>query len=393
MTSVENLFDPSFHEAERAHALLTHLRAERPVVRCPTPDGEPPRWVVTRHADVLAVTKNARAFRASPPNHLDIPRQINATDPPEHTALRRLVAAPFAPKSVAAIAFELREHAAAAARALRERGSGDFVEEVARVLSMRVLCRILGLPEDDAVFLRDAIETMVHSSDPDFVRAGRTPDASAQEASHELGAYLSRAFERPREGGLLAIIAASAAAGVPLTAAERLQFGWLLLDAGYATTVNAIGGAARALLDHPGELARLRVDAALIDTAIDEILRWTSPIVHFSRWVAEETTLGGEHLCPGERAIVFFPSANRDERAFVDPFRFDVGRTPNPHVAFGAGAQFCVGAPLARLALRVVLEEILMKMDLEPAGPARMLRSDFNAGPKSLPVRVTGARR
>lgn len=385
---VEDLFEPSFHEAERAHALFTRLRAERPVVQCPTRDAEPPRWVVTRHADVLAVTKNPRIFHARPPIDLGTPRQINMTDPPEHTALRRLVAAPFAPKSVAAMASELQERATAAARVLLERGHGDFVKEVARVLSMHALCRVLGLPEEDVASLCDAVDGMAHYTDPEFVRAGRTPEASAREASRELGDYLARAFERPRHGGLLALIADSDAAGVPLTTDERMQFGWLLLDAGYTTVVSAIGGAARVLLDHPGELSRLRHDATLVDTAIEETLRWTSPIIRFSRWVAEETVLGGESLHPRERVDVFFPSANRDERAFVDPFRFDVGRAPNPHVAFSAGAHSCVGAPLARLQLRVVLEEIVMKLDLEPAGAARVLRSDFNAGLKSLPVRV-----
>lgn len=392
MTGVESLFDPSFHEAERVHSLLTQLRAEHPVVRYPTRDDEPPRWVVTRHADVLAVTKNPRTFHARPAIDLGTPRQINMTDPPEHTALRRLVAPPFAPKSVAAMASELREHATAAACALRERGQGDFVKDVARVLPMRALCRVLGLPEEDVAFLCDAVEAMAHYTDPAFVRAGRTPEASAREASRELGDYLARAFERPRQGGLLSLIADSAAAGVPLTADERMQFGWLLLDAGYTTVVSAIGGAARVLLDHPGELSRLRHDPALIDTAVEETLRWTSPIIRFSRWVAEETVLGAENLRPRERVDVFFSSANRDERAFVEPFRFDVGRAPNPHVAFSAGAHSCVGAPLARLQLRVVLEEVVMKLDLEPAGAARVLRSDFNAGLKSLPVRVRGLR-
>jgi len=390
MTDVENLFDPSFHEAERAHALYIWLRAERPVAQCPTGDAEPSRFVVTRHADVLEVTKNWRTFNARPPIDLGTPRQINMTDPPEHTALRRLLAAPFAPKAIAAMASELREHASAAARVLREQGRGDFATEIARVLPMRALCRVLGLPKEDVASLCDAVEAMGRYTDPEFVRAGRTPEESAREASRELGDYLARAFARPREGGLLALLAGSDAVGVPLTADERMQFGWLLLDAGYTTVVSAIGGAARVLLDHPGELARLRRDPTLVDTAVEETLRWTSPIISFPRWVAEATLLGGETLRPGERVDVFFPSANRDERAFVDPFRFDVGRTPNPHVAFSAGAHFCVGAPLARLQLRVVLEEILMKLDLEPAGAARVLRSAFNSGLKSLPVRARG---
>ena len=388
VTDVEELFDPSFHEAERAHALFTRLRAERPVVQCPTGDAESSRWVITRHADVLAVTKNWRTFNARSPIDLGTPRQINMTDPPEHTALRRLLATPFAPKSLAAMASELREHTSVAAGVLRERGRGDFVKEIARVLPMRALCRVLGLPEEDAASLCDAAEAMAHYSDPEFVRAGRTPEESAREASRELGDYLARAFERPREGGLLALIAASDAAGVPLTTDERMQFGWLLLDAGYTTVASVIGGAARVLLDHPGELSRLRRDTTLIETAVEEALRWTSPIIHFPRWVVEETVLGGERLRPRERVDVFFPSANRDERAFVDPFRFDVGRTPNPHLAFSAGAHFCVGAPLARLQLRLVIEEVVMKLDLEPAGAARVLRSDFNSGLKSLPVRV-----
>lgn len=389
---VENLYDPSFHEAERAHALFTQLRADRPVAPCPAADGEPSRWVVTRHADMLAVTKNWNVFRARPSIELGMPRQINMMDPPEHTALRRLLAAPFSPKSVAAMASELRQDASDAAAMLRERGHGDFVKDIARMLPMRALCRLLGLPQDDVPYLCDTVETMAHYSDPDFVRAGRAPEESAREASRELGDYLARAFERPRAGGLLALIAASDAAGVPLTADERMQFGWLLLDAGYTTVVSALGGAARVLLDHPDEVSRLRRDTTLVDTAVDETLRWTSPIIRFSRWVAEETVLGGEMLRPGERIDVFFPSANRDERAFVDPFRFDLARTPNPHVAFSAGAHFCIGAPLARLQLRVVLEEVVMKLDLEPAGAARVLRSDFNSGLKSVPVVARGSR-
>ena len=387
MTDVENLYDPSFHQAERAHELFTRLRTERPVARCPTGPGEPTRWVVTRHADLLAVTKHWRIFNARPAIALGIPRQINMTDPPDHTELRRLLAAPLAPKAIAAMAPELREHASAAARVLREAGDGDFVKDVARVLPMRALCRVLGLPAEDVPTLCDAVEAMAHHTDPDFVRAGRTSEASAREASRELGDYLARAFAQPREGGVFALLAAS-----DLTTAERMQFGWLLLDAGYTTVASAIGGAARVLLDHPGELSRLRHDAALVETAIEETLRWTSPIIRFSRWVADHTELGGERLRPGDRVDVFFPSANRDEGTFADPLRFDVGRTPNPHVAFSAGAHFCIGAPLARLQLRIVLEEVVMKLDLEPAGAARVVRSDFNSALKSLPVRARALR-
>lgn len=390
---IEQLFDPSFHAAERAHGLFTQLRADQPVALCPAPDSGSSSWVVTRHADVLAVMKNWRTFNAHPPIDLGVPRQINMTDPPDHTALRRLLGPPFAPKCVAAMAPELHENAAAAMRVLRERGRCDFVKDVARVVPMRALCRLLGLPQEDVPYLCDAVEAMAHYSDPEFVRAGRTSEESAHEASRELGDYFARAFQRPREGGLLAIIAASDAAGVPLTTDERMQFGWLLIDAGYTSVVSAMGGAARVVIDHPEELSRLRHDATLLDTAVEETLRWTSPLVRFSRWVAEETVLGGQKLRPGERVDVFFPSANRDERAFVDPFRFDVGRTPNPHVAFSAGAHFCIGAPLARLQLRIVLEEILMKLELEPAGAARVVRSDFNSGLTSLPVHARALRR
>lgn len=394
MTDVRALFDPSFHEAERAHELLARLRADHPVVECPPLDPEQPfrSWVVTRHADVLAVTKDASTFRAHPPIDMEgMPRQINMTDPPEHTALRRLLAPAFTPKAVAAMDSGIREHATAAAHALRERGQGDFVKDVARELSMRALCRLLGLPDADVAFLCDRVEAMTHYTDPEFVRPRYPPEVSAGLAWRALGDYLARAYARPRPGGLLALLADSDAAGVPLTAEERMHFGWMLLDAGYTTVVGALGGAARVLFEHPDELSRLRHDASLVETTVEETLRWTSPIVHFSRWVAEPTVLGGVKLSPGERVQVVFPSANRDERAFADPFRFDVGRTPNPHVAFGAGAHFCVGAPLARLQLRVVLEEVLMTLDLEPAGAPRVIRSAVNAGLKSLPVRLTTA--
>ena len=189
---------------------------------------------------------------------------------------------------------------------------------------------------------------------------------------------------------LLSVLTAAEIDGEALTEEELLYFCYLLIVAGNETTRNAIAGGMLALCEHPGERARLAADAALLPAAVEEILRWTSPVLHMARYVTRDTVLRGQPIRAGERVLLWYPSANRDAEVFPDPDRFDVGRTPNEHLAFRLGEHFCLGAGLARLELRVMVETLLARLpDITLAGPVERLRSSFIGGIKHMPVRFT----
>jgi cholest-4-en-3-one 26-monooxygenase len=372
-----DLFDLDHFADGPPHDLFRRLRAEAPVCFLPEPDG-PGYWGVFGYEDLFEVSRRPQTFGSHPNTMIVDPGGSDEAtvagelmlnqDPPRHTKLRKLVNRGFTPRQISALEPRIRARVRAVLDAATVGQTFDLVRDVAIEVPLQVIAELVGVPEDERHQVFAWTERMMSLDDPEL--GGSIDDAHA--AIREMFEYADRlAAERTgRDGSDL--------------------FFMLLMNAGSETTRNLITGGMLALLDHPDERARLTHDPALLPTAIEEMLRWVTPVIHFRRTARADTELGGQSIRAGEKVVMWYSSANRDERQFPDADRFDVARSPNEHVAFGAGGpHFCLGASLARLETRIVFEELLDMMPaLELAGPVRRLGSNFINGIKSLPVRV-----
>jgi cytochrome P450 len=394
-----DLLDPAHYADGPPHAAFRRLRREDPVHWHPEPDG-PGFWAVTRHADVMTVSRDAATFSSwvggttiadLPPDFLATVRLMMLNmDPPQHTAIRGIVNRGFTPRRIGDLKDRVTTLARQIVDVVAPRGACDFVADVAGELPSYMIAELVGIPLDDGRLLYRLTERM-HTASP-------TPEGQMDvlAAIGEMMAYSAdlRAAKRRQPGDDLAsVILAAEVDGARLSDTEFDLFFMLLINAGGDTTRNLVAGGMLALFQHPAERARLAADRALLPTAIEEMLRWCSPVVHFRRTATRDTTLGGRSIRAGDKVVVFYTAANRDEAVFADPDRFDVGRTPNDHVAFGGGgAHFCLGAHLARLESRALFDEVVTRLpDLAPDGPVVWLPSNFINGPKSMPVRFTPA--
>jgi cytochrome P450 len=273
-----------------------------------------------------------------------------------------------------------------------ERGAAEFVRDAARELPLQAICMLLGIPQQDRGMLCDWVDVGLEHADRE-VPGSQAASAEANANVARYGADLiARKRARPDDDVLSAVIVASLPSEDPprLGDDELLYFFLLLIAAGSETTRKAIAGGLLALMQHPGEMARLWADpAGLLPTAIEEFVRWTTPSVYKRRTLTRDLELHGRKLRAGDKITSWEMSANRDERVFREPFRFDVGRDPNPHLAFGQGVHYCLGANLARLEIRVFFEELIRRFAaFEPAGPHTWTRDNRLFGLKSLPVRA-----
>ena len=369
-------------------------------------------WAVVRHADLVTVSRRPRDFLSGPrlnmpprrvhPGQTEeiLPETIITMDPPRHAAYRALTSRHFTPRALGA--FEPRIAALAreiVARALELFGDGrefDFVDEISARLPLAVIMELLGVPRADWESLLALANRTVGSGDPEYNRGGVSTNVAiaAREAIFEhYASYLAERRARPRDD-LISVLVGARIDGRPLEDAEILGYCFLLTAAGNETTRNATSGGMLALLEHPAELARLRREPGSLLRAADEIVRWVSPIIHFCRTAAVDAELGGRRIRAGETLVLFYPSAARDEAAFARPDVFDVGRSPNPHVSFGIGEHYCLGARLARLELAAILGELVTRVDsLELAAPIERLRSTVIGGIKHMRVRLAPAPR
>jgi cholest-4-en-3-one 26-monooxygenase len=290
---------------------------------------------------------------------------------------------------VARLEPHIREIANAVIDAVAQKGGCDFVTEVAAELPLQVIAEMMGVPLADRRALFSWSNRMIGQDDPEY---GTTED-EAKRASLEVYMYANQlAAERRRNPGedLMSVLLNAEVDGEKLTEMEFDVFFVLLMIAGNETTRNLISGGMLALIDHPEQRARLLKDRSLINTAVDEMLRWVSPVMAFRRTATRDTEIRGQKIREGDKVLMFYPSANRDEEVFPEADRFDVGRTPNDHLAFGIGEHFCLGSNLARLEIRVMFEELLRRLpDIELAGPVARLRSNFINGIKHMPVKFT----
>jgi cytochrome P450 len=267
----------------------------------------------------------------------------------------------------------------------------DFVEKVAAPLPIAVIAWLLGVPGSDWKLLFEWTNRTIGSGDPEYQVEGADQSATARGAMIELFQYFTKLVEEKRKNpadDLVTLFATAEVDGEKLAPMDVLAYCLIIVVAGNETTRNGTSGGMLALAQHPGELRKIQQNPKLLPSAIEEILRWTSPIIHFARTTTQDVEIRGKKIRKGEQLALYYPSANRDEDIFEDPFTFRVDRDPNRHLAFGIGEHFCAGAHVARLELEVAFKSLLPRLvDLELAGPAARLRSNLVGGIKHLPIR------
>ena len=394
------------------HATFARLRREEPVSWCEEADGNAGFWSVTRYDDVLHVSREHETFTSTrgirmeemDPEETAARRTLMELDPPEHTRLRRLVNRGFTRRTVEAYEAAIREITRAVLDEALPKGTFDFTKEVGRELPMRMLGRLMGLADEDLDELVTWGDAMIGNTDPEFT--SHPVDLSDTDefrlmpfrspAALEVFRYADRmAQERraePRDDIVTRLLAPTPD-GEPLTDLEFKNFFALLVAAGNDTTRYTIAGTLDTLIDHPGALAHLQAHPEDLDPAVEELLRWTTVTMHFRRTAIRDTELRGVPIRSGDKVVIWFVSANYDEDQFPEPYTFDIARHPNDHCTFGRnGPHFCLGAWLARMELRVTLEELLPRIgSVERAGPVEHLRSNFIHGIKHLPVTIRPA--
>jgi cytochrome P450 len=317
------------------------------------------------------------------------------TDPPRHAKLRKVVSHRFTPRSIAELEDELRRIAVRCVDEALEKADIDFVNDIAHRIPAAIAFSLMGVPEEDWDRLAELEHRTVTSSDPEFAH-GKSAAESAVEAGAEIMGYFFRTVEARSEapaGDILSEFLKGRIDGEKLPVRQVVAEAGLLLAGGLDTTRAAasVGGLVP-LLDHPDQLQRLRDEPAIIPTAVEEFVRWATPVVSEARTATAPTVLGGQDIAEGERVAIWTASCNRDDAVFAAPDRFDVDRHPNRHLGFAHGEHFCLGAHLARLTLRVEFEELLRRTRaIEQTGEAVRVRSNFVGGLKHLPVRLTAA--
>ncbi len=397
---------------EREGAFAT-LRDERPVSFHEEPALEilpqgPGYWSLTRHADILEASRRPDLFCSGKGSNIgDMPEpfleffgsMINMDDP-RHARLRRIVSRGFTPKALARVQPEVERAASAIVDRVVDKGECDFVEEIAAALPLQIICEMMGIPESQYRFVYDRTNIILGAGDPDFVSEPQKIIPALLQAGAELAQLVQELGRKRRQepgDDMISALVNAELEGERLSDSELGSFFVLLAVAGNETTRNAISHGMKALCDHPEQRRIWREDFdAVAPTAVEEIVRWATPVIHFRRTATRDTEIGGQAICAGEKVVLWYNSANRDEAVFDDPFRFDVRRKPNEHVGFGGpGPHYCLGAHLARREITVMFRELFRRLpDLEVSGPPDRLASFFIHGIKRMPCTFTpgGAR-
>jgi cytochrome P450 len=414
-----DLSNLEFWEApwERREAAFAVLRAERPIAFFDEPELEvetiipippgPGYFAITRYADVVEISRHPELYCSGksgstiidmPPELLEFFGSMINMDDPRHARLRRIVSSAFNPRMVRAVEDTIESVADEIIDKVRAQGECDFVTEVAARLPLKVICDMMGVPESEYDKVFSCSNIILSMGDTEYVPEGEDPVLAFMNAGNDL-AELMKQLAAHRSSNptddLTSALANANVDGESLTEAELASFFILLLVAGNETTRNAISHGLWALTEHPDQRAAWEADFdGLAPTAVDEIVRWASPVIYMRRTLTAPTTLSGHEFAEGDKVILFYNSANRDEEVFADPQRFDIRRAPNPHVGFGApGPHFCLGAHLARREITVMFRELLRKIpDIRATAEPDRLRSNFINGIKHLPCQYTAAR-
>jgi len=411
MVSID-LYSAASYAGGQPHDQFAWLRANDPVHRHPLPDGGF-YWAVTRHADVVTVGRDHERFSSRPTIMIEggeasgeaggSSRTSNGdehvmmlmADPPLHTRMRRLVSGRFTPRAARALRPRIAELATRIVDEVAEAGRCDLVADLAGEMPSFVIAEVLGIPLEDGRALYHHTEALHATVEAVGVEA-------KQRAFGEMMAYAGRTYAAKRAAptdDLASLLATGELDGRPIDEMDFFLWFLLLVDAGGDTTRNLVGAGLWALFQEPAALDRLRARVAArepLGAAVEELLRWVSPVIYMRRTATARTELAGQTIAAGDRVVVYYGSANRDPDVFDQPDRLDLSRAANPHVAFGGGGpHFCLGAHLARIEIEALVAEIVGRLDgLAPAGDPTWMASNFVFGPASLPITFTpGARR
>lgn len=413
--SLPNPILPEFwvRDAEAIDADLDLLRADGGVTfhaEPPVPEDYPLEqgpgsWVVTKHADILEVSKNPNMFSSAkgitvldtPPEFLEFFSSMIAMDDPRHARLRRIVSAGFTPRMMNKLDETVKSTAAKIVDEIAEKGEIDFVVDVAAALPLRIVCDLMGIPASEYQMVFDRSNVILGAGDSEYVPDGDDIITALLTAGGEL-AELMQSVAESKKGSdsddLTSTLVNAELADDELTPADLASFFILLVVAGNETTRNSTSWALKYLTDNPDQREILLNDFDNVaGTAVEEIVRLASPVTYMRRTATEDTVLGGKSIAAGDKVCMYYLAANRDPDVFDNPLKFDVLRDPNPHVGFGGpGPHFCLGAHLARRQIRVMLHELFTRLpDIHASGPPELLKASFIHGVKHLPASFTPA--
>jgi len=404
--TAEHVLGPQeFADHGYPHAAWKMLREEAPL-RYFDMGPRPGFWAVVRRTDVVWLSKQPERFLNAPrvavfadspppdpsrPNR-ELLRHLLNMDPPDHAEYRNLASAWFTPRAISRRRPEIERIADDLVDEIADRDEIDFVEDFTAPLTLSVLADMLGVPRSDWRKMFEWTNQIAGSSDPEYQVSGGDSGQQMRETLSDVNAYFSEmATERRANPGddMVSVLANADFRGGEVPPLELLSYFALLLVAGNETTRNAASGGMLALMENPGELEKLAADLSLVPKATEEIVRWTSPVIQFCRTPLEDFEMHGQKIRAGESLCLLYPSANRDAEVFDDPDTFRVDRAPNPHIGFGIGEHFCLGANLARLEIRIALEKLVPRIEsVELAGDIERMRSSFLGGVKRMPVRL-----
>jgi cytochrome P450 len=399
--------DPTaYADDERLHAALTQLRANNPVAWVDNPPYRP-FWAITKHADIMAIERENNLWLSEPRPLLSTAQaddfakeQLDAgtglrtlihMDDPHHRKVRTIGADWFRPKAMRDLKVAVDQLAKRYVDRMREVGPEcDFVTEIAVNFPLYVIMSLLGLPEEDFPRMHMLTQEMFGGDDDEYNKRGASPEKQLQ-ILLDFFTYFSQLTASRREqptDDLASAIANGRIDGEPLSDVDTASYYVIVASAGHDTTKDAISGGLLALIENPSELQRLRTNLDLMPTAIEEMIRWTTPVKEFMRTAAEDTSVRGVPIAKGDSVYLAYVSGNRDEEVFDEPFRFDIARDPNKHVAFGYGVHFCLGAALARMEMNSLFTELVPRLEsIELAGTPELAATTFVGGLKHLPIR------
>ena len=412
----ETIVDPkAYGENKPVDDAFAYLRREMPLAVA-EPNGFDPFWVVTKYDDIRAVegkneifhngdrattlvTKEGdRKVREMMGGSPHLVRSLVQMDNPDHMAYRKLTQSWFMPQNLKKLEARIREIARGAVDKMAEKGGEcDFANDIAFLYPLHVIMEILGVPEEDEPMMLKLTQELFGAADPELSRTGEEQMTdeqrvlALQETVGEFIAYFSEMTKdrraHPREDAA-SVIANGEVHGGPLGELEAMSYYIIVATAGHDTTSNTTASGLWALAENPDQFAKLKADPSLIPSYLDESIRWATPVKHFMRTATADAEVAGQKIAKGDWMMLSYPSGNRDEDVFDDPFSFRIDRSPNKHVAFGYGAHVCLGQHLGKMEMRILWEELLPRLkSVELNGEPKLSQSNFVCGPKHVPVR------
>ncbi len=408
ITDGRDLVDPAAYAENGApHETWARLRRESPVHHC-APAGFEPFWAITKHADVSAISKQPNLFSSEPGivvlgdhqlkaraegSGLGAMKTIIEMDPPDHVAYRKVTSAWFTPRAITRLDQAMEESARRIFDDLAgSDGEGvcDWANDVAVRHPLTILSTVLGLTPEQEPKVLELTNQLFASDDPDLQREGDDYNERTVALGAEIFGFFEKIIADRREhptDDLATIIANAQIDGAPMGPMETFGYYLIIFTAGHDTTKNAIAGMMQQMLQNPEQLRQLRAHPELTDSAVDEVVRWTAPVNYMKRTALADTVVGGQKIAKGDFLAMFYGSANRDEEVFADPFAFRIDRDPNPHLGFGIGEHFCLGAHMAKRSIRALISEMASRLEsVASAGEVKEIQSSFVIGPKQLPV-------